>query len=369
MPDIMGGDFIRRFQRARVLMAFFSTVFVILFSMMISQSHSSETHEEPDTTPVVTATPAPNDEDIVPNDDDDSIIVEEPRLTNDQKYFESLTDPDSTNVLLLGTDPTGFNFDTITILSIDTKAQHIKLISLPRDIYIDYSDEVLDALKKANPSYLREKGMHRINAAPSIGNMIEYRKDTGRFGKPYVDFLADLIYEIFDIYIKDFVYVKVNGFRNIVDYFGGVTVYVPNLMNYEDPYQDLKIYIEKGTRHLNGKDAEGYVRFRQGYDENGNFINYGDIYRKNNQNRFIKAFIQQHVTLKNLARLNEIVNVINKNIVTSVRGWNSIVDYAALAEKALVGKYQIETVELSVRDKMIDGSSYVLLKQKEKQNN
>lgn len=336
--------------------------------MMLSQSHSSGTHEEPDTTPVVTVTPAPTEEDIVPNDDE-SVIVEEPKLTNDQKYFETLTDPNSTNILLLGTDPTGFNFDTITILNIDRNAKKVKLISLPRDIYIDYSDEVLEAIKKANPAYLREKGIHRINAAPSIGNTIKYNEGTGRFGKPYVDFLANLIEEIFDIYINDFIYVKVNGFRKIIDYFGGVTVYVPNLMNYEDPYQDLKIYIEKGTQHLNGEQAEGYVRFRQGYDENGEFVNYGDVYRKNNQSRFIKAFIQQHVTLKNLGRLGEISEVVTSNVITSVKGWNKIVDYAAIAEEALKDKYPIETLELSVRDKMIDGSSYVLLKEKEEQSN
>lgn len=345
-------------------MAFFSTVFVVLFSMMVFQNLSSGTHAEPEETqPVETNTPPPYEETIVPNDGDD-IITEESKLTNNQRYFEALTNPDSTNIMLLGTDPTGFNFDTITIINVDKGTKKVKLISLPRDIYIDYSDEVIDALRKAKPSYLKEKGMHRINAAPSIGDTINYKEGKGRFGKPHVDFLADIIYEIFDIYVDDFVYVKVKGFRNIVDYFGGVTVYVPNLMNYEDPYQDLYIYIEKGTQHLNGKEAEGYVRFRQGYDENGEFVNYGDVYRKNNQNRFIKAFIQQHVTLKNLGRLDEISKVISSNIITSVKGWNAIIDYAALAEEALVNKYPIENVELSVKDKMIDGSSYVVLKVK-----
>ena len=165
--------------------------------------------------------------------------------------------------------------------------------------------------------------MHRINAAPSIGQTIEYQKDIGRFNKPYVDFIADIIYEVFDIYINDYAYVKVRGFRNIVDYFGGVTVYVPVHMEYNDPYQDLNIYIEKGNQHLNGFDAEGYVRFRQGFDENGNFQNYGDIFRKNNQNRFIKAFISQHLTLKNLGKLSKISEIISSKVNTSVKGWDS----------------------------------------------
>ena len=111
-------------------------------------------------------------------------------------------------------------------------------------------------------------------------------------------------------------------------------------MEYNDPYQDLEIYIEKGTQTLNGKDAEGYVRFRQGFDENGNFVNYGDIFRKENQNRFIKAFISQHVTLRNLSKLSK-MQIISSNINTSVKGWDSIVKYGALL-KNINNKYPIE---------------------------
>lgn len=343
-------------------MAFFSTIFVVFFSIMAFQNLSAGSIEDPKEPIIVTSTPKPNEQVIVPNDD-----LEEDEgfyLTNNQKYFESIVSSESTNILLLGTEPTGFNFDTIMILSIDKVSQKVNLISLPRDIYIDYSDYVIDALRKAQPSYLKEKGMNRINAAPSIGQTIDYQKDIGRFNRPYVDFIADIIHEVFDIYINDYAYVKVRGFRNIVDYFGGVTVYVPVHMEYNDPYQDLNIYIEKGTKHLNGSDAEGYVRFRQGFDENGNFQNYGDIFRKNNQNRFIKAFISQHVTLKNLGKLSKISEIISSNINTSVRGWDSIVNYGALAEEALNNKYPIENYNLEFTDKFIDGSSYVLIKTK-----
>ena len=202
-------------------MAFFSTIFVVFFSIMVFQNLSTGSVEEPPEEPVI-ITPTPNPQQqpiVVPNDD----LEEEEGfyLTNNQKYFESIVHPESTSVLLLGTEPTGFNFDTISILNIDKISKKVKIISLPRDIYIDYSDYVIDSLRKAQPSYLKEKGMNRINAAPSIGQAIEYQKDIGRFNKPYVDFIADLIEEVFDIHIDDYAYVKVKGFRNIVDYFGG----------------------------------------------------------------------------------------------------------------------------------------------------
>lgn len=343
-------------------MAFFSTIFVVFISIMISQNLSAGNNEEPQ----ASQSPSPDqdqfEQGIVPNNNTDIAEDEKYYLTNNQKYIKSLLNPGSTNVLLLGTDPTGFNFDTIMILNIDKNSKKTSVLSLPRDIYIDYSDEVIEALRKANPSYLKEKGMHRINAAPSIGNTINYKKDKGRFNKPYIDFIADIINEVFGIYINDYAYVKTKGFRNLVEYFGGVTVYVPVLMNYSDPYQDLEIYIEKGTQHLNGKQAEGYVRFRQGFDEEGHFKNYGDIFRKENQYRFIKAFISQHVTIKNLGKLSKIAEVIASNVNTSVKGWDAIVNYGALAEEALNNKYPIENIELEFTEKNIDGSSYILLK-------
>lgn len=344
-------------------MAFFSTILVVFISIMISQNLSLGNIgqvPEPNNTP----TPTPNYEPgIVPNDPND---VEDNKLylTNKQRYYKEIFNPNSTNILLLGTEPTGFNFDTIMILNIDKVTKKVTILSLPRDIYIDYSDAVIDALRETRPSYLKEKGMNRINATPSIGNVIKYKEGEGRFDKSYIDFLADIIDEVFGIYINDYAYVKTKGFRNLVNYFGGVSVYVPVHMEYNDPYQELEIYIEKGTQYLNGVQAEGYVRFRQGFDEEGNFHNYGDIFRKNNQNRFIKAFISQHITIKNLGKLSKISEIVSSNVITSVKGWDDIVKYGALAEEALNNSYPIENLSLEFVEKNIGGSSYVLLKSK-----
>lgn len=344
-------------------MAFFSTILVVFISIMISQNLSLGNIgkvPEPNNTP----TPTPNYEPgIVPNAPND---VEDNKLylTNKQRYYKEIFNPNSTNILLLGTEPTGFNFDTIMILNIDKVTKKVTILSLPRDIYIDYSDAVIDALREARPSYLKEKGMNRINATPSIGNVIKYKEGEGRFDKSYIDFLADIIDEVFGIYINDYAYVKTKGFRNLVNYFGGVSVYVPVHMEYNDPYQELEIYIEKGTQYLNGVQAEGYVRFRQGFDEEGNFHNYGDIFRKNNQNRFIKAFISQHITIKNLGKLSKISEIVSSNVITSVKGWDDIVKYGALAEEALNNSYPIENLSLEFVEKNIGGSSYVLLKSK-----
>ena len=50
----------------------------------------------------------------------------------------------------------------------------------------------------------------------------------------------------------------------IVDAMGGVWFDVPRKMDYEDPYQDLSIHLDKGYQLLNGEQAMGVVRFRDG---------------------------------------------------------------------------------------------------------
>jgi len=301
----------------------------------------------------------------IPEEDDPPAAVEEATITKKQKYFEELVSPDSTSILIMAKEPTYFNFDTIIILNIDKTEKKVKLINIPRDIYIDYSDEIIEAVRKVISYYPDDPGFYKINAVPSVGDHINYKNDQGRFKKDYIDFLADVIEEVFSIHVDDYVYVRVEGFRNIVDYFGGVYIDVSVRMDYEDPYQNLKIDLQKGYQRLNGHQAEGFVRFRQGYDENGNFVNYGDLFRKNNQNKFIKAFIDQHVTLKNLGKLAGVAEIVKKNLRTSVDTWDEIVDYAALAEEAVNNGYKIENVSLEFTDKFIKGASYLVLKEAE----
>ena len=68
-------------------------------------------------------------------------------ITNGQKYYKSLVDKNNINLLLIGPDESGTNYDTMLIASIDDENNVVKFINLPRDIYVDYSDEMKTSLK------------------------------------------------------------------------------------------------------------------------------------------------------------------------------------------------------------------------------
>lgn len=286
-------------------------------------------------------------------------------LTKGQKYYKPLVDKNDKNVLLIGEDASSGSWDTIIIASVSEKNKKIQIINFPRDIYIDYSDEVLSQLREKSPKLYEAKGFQKINAAHLVGARIGYEAGKGYFGDSNIDFLADLIEEVFGITIDDYGYVNTKGFREIVDLFGGVEIDVPIRMKYDDPVQDLHIDLQPGLQRLNGQQAEGFVRFRQGYDKNGVFRNYSDQFRKENQNKFIEAFFKQHVTLKNLGKVDDLSKLLSKNVRTSVSNVKSVAAYVNMLRKALNGDFVQESAVIECAEsKMIDGVFFDILKTK-----
>lgn len=284
------------------------------------------------------------------------------KLTNNQRYYKSLVDPDSINVLIIGTDVEGTNYDTLLLASIEEENNLVKLINIPRDIYIDYSDEVLARLKKAFPKYTSSKGIFKINAAHTIGRMIKYKDGGGRFENSEFEFTCDVIEEVFGIYIDDYVYMKPDSFVRIIDYFGGVDIEVPYRMKYTDPVQNFSVDLQKGFQHLDGKQAEGFVRFRQGYDENGKFKGIGDQGRKQNQVNFVKAFLSQHMTLGNIGKIITIAGDLDEYVISSIDRAQETAEYGKVAEKLYRNKFTTQSEEIECKDITIDKVYYLKLK-------
>ena len=241
-------------------------------------------------------------------------------LTNDQRYPGPLVPQTAINLLIIGPDQSGANWDTLLIVSLDEETGELRLINLPRDLYVDYSPAILQRLGDASPKTLKSVPARKINAAHLIGQRIAYREKGGRFKSPELDFTADLIEEMLQIRIDECLLVQPSGFRNIVDHFGGVRMEVPYRMKYSDPLQNLRIDLQPGLQLLTGAQAEGFVRFRQGTDDNGKSVSIGDVERKKNQTAFVKAFLSQHATVANLGQATRLVAELDKYYETTITG-------------------------------------------------
>ena len=151
-----------------------------------------------------------------------------------------------TTVLLLGTDRRGpegstDNTDTLMLFSLDPTAQHIVILSIPRDLYVEI------------PGY----GQERINAAYAWG------KQDGTGG---LALARQAVSATLGIPVQHAVSLDFNVFVTLIDAIGGVDVDVP--YDISDPtYPDSGIgydpfYLPAGQHHLDGATALKYARTR-----------------------------------------------------------------------------------------------------------
>ena len=166
-------------------------------------------------------------------------------------------------VLILGRDTGGGgNTDTMLLASYDVTNQKATVMSIPRDTMVNVPWDI----KKINSVYNYYGGGDR-------GIQYLYKEISQLVG-----------------FEPDFqVIVEWEAVGEIVDAMGGVWFDVPRNMDYEDPYQDLSIHLKKGYQLLDGEQAMGVVRFRDG----ANGYKDGDIGRIGTQQAFLKAVLEQ----------------------------------------------------------------------------
>ncbi|MBQ4526540.1 MAG: LCP family protein [Clostridia bacterium] len=187
-------------------------------------------------------------------------------------WLISFTIPAKTHVLLMATDEDGTRTDTIMLATFDKNSKDISIVSIPRDTFITVSD---DTFKKMCQDYPEpgSKSM-KINAVHHYGN---------KYG---VELLQKEVEKLFDIKLDYYIKIDFDAFKYIIDSVGGIDFYVPQDMEYHDPYQNLHIVLKEGQQHLDGDEAEQLVRYRSGYAN-------GDLGRVDVQQQFMKAFISQ----------------------------------------------------------------------------
>lgn len=224
--------------------------------------------------------------------------------TQEEIYGDNL--PSKTVFAIYGVDKGEALADVIIVASFDRVKNTINTISIPRDTYVEMSEE--------NRKELREKGKKipsggmKINAVHSL---------SGEYGNEY---LSRQIEELLDIHIDYYFEINLNAFIEIVDAIDGVEVDVPTSMYYRDPTQNLYINIKKGKQTLDGKTAQGFVRFRQ--------YKTGDIQRIEMQKLFLKALLSKITNSETLiSNLPELISIFIENTNTNMTIKDAL-DYA-----------------------------------------
>ncbi len=144
--------------------------------------------------------------------------------------------------------------------------------------------------------------------------------------------VIDAIRSELSVPITYYAKIKIDLIRDLIDATGGLTVDIPMDMKYDDPYKNLHIDLKKGSsQHLNGEQICGLLQFRRSNDGSG--YAEGDLERIRIGQQVLTAFFSQNKLNELVLSSKDIIDSINKNVVTNYSVKNFINDRQLLSGK------------------------------------
>ena len=281
------------------------------------------------------------------------------------------------NILLLGYaggDHDGATLtDTIILARIYPKDKKIKLISIPRDIWVP-----IPVTNESTQSF-------KINHAFAIGLDDKKYPDKdniykGLFGAGTL--ARSMVSIVTGIMPENFIAINFNGFKAIVDNLGGVEVNIP--FTFEDKYYPIKglekdtcgkddtemkalqatlsgqlleeeftcrfetLKFEKGKTILDGETALKFVRSRHS-DINGN-----DFGRAVRQQAFLVGVKNKLLKTGSIPKLITLVNTLSKNVLTDIDLKTAL---QIVSEQVTLSDLKIETITLTTDNVLMESQS------------
>lgn len=190
----------------------------------------------------------------------------------------ALEKKDPFSVLMLGVDERAGDkgrSDTIIVLTVNPNNNSVKMLSIPRDT----RTEIIGKGKE-----------DKINHAYAFGG---------------VPMAMDTVENFLDIPIDYYIQINMEGFKDIVDAVGGVTV------NNDLDFTYDGFHFTKGELTLNGEKALSYSRMR--YEDPR-----GDFGRQTRQRQIIQGVINKGASLSSLTNFSDIFSALGNNVRTNL---------------------------------------------------
>lgn len=237
------------------------------------------------------------------------------RLGNENNLKGSETKkPDSVNILILGDDsafdrPGGRvngRTDIIMILHINPESGEGTIVTIPRDTWVDI------------PGH----GEGKINGAHAVGGN---------------ELTVETIEEFSGLEIDNYIITDFDGFKPLIDFFGGVTVEVNE--DLADGFSGC--YLSKGIHHLNGEQALALARNRHRSGEPGH--QGGAFAREREAAKIIIALMRQQSDLEKFIKMPFFINYLTRYVWTDIE-FKDIVKYLLVFGKINYSKIDITTI-------------------------
>lgn len=191
-----------------------------------------------------------------------------------------------TNVLVLGIDD-GVNYentdekqaDTIMLISLENDTGRVRFITIPRDTWAGEA---------------RLSSLYASGGAPLLVRQISM---------------------MLGVSIHQYIVLDMSTFTDLIDILGGIDIYVETDMDYDDPASSLSIHLKRGYQHLNGEEAQKYLRYRT--------TELKDVGRHKRQQKFVKALYEKILQLETIPKLPAIADIFQHRMTTSAEIFDS----------------------------------------------
>ncbi|WP_286229712.1 LytR family transcriptional regulator [Neobacillus mesonae] len=190
----------------------------------------------------------------------------------------SLQNKQPFSVLLLGVDQRKGDkgrSDTMIVLTVNPKLNSVKMLSIPRD---------------TRTEIIGKGTMDKINHAYAFGNE---------------EMSMNTVENFLDIPIDYYIKVNMEGFKDIVDAVGGITV------NNDIDFTQDKYHFPKGQVTLDGKKALAFTRMRHEDPR-------GDFGRQLRQREIIQGVLREGASLSSLTKYQSIFTALGNNVRTNL---------------------------------------------------
>lgn len=215
------------------------------------------------------------------------------------------------NILLIGSDQRPregtYNTDTLIVVSIDPATRQVAMFSLPRD--------TVDVPMPSGPlrGAFGSVYTRKINAFfTSVRNRADLVPGTDAT-RGY-NGLKLVLGELYGLDIKYFVEVNFDGFKQVVDALGGVTINVQIPVTDESYPSDTgrlaRVFIPSGIQHMTGAEALVYARSRHSGQ--------GDFDRGARQQRVLTSIREQADVANLVPRIPELVDAVKATVRTDI---------------------------------------------------
>jgi LCP family protein required for cell wall assembly len=239
----------------------------------------------------------------------------------DESELPQNTSSEPLDVLVLGVDkrtgPEGAGSsrsDTMMLVRVTPATGEVKLLSVPRDLYVELEPGV----------------RNKINSAYAYGGIDEARS---------------VMEGITGVDVENYVIVDFEGFREVIDVIGGVKVDVGH-----DVFP-AKWHMGEGVQRLGGRKALFYARYRG--------TPRADLDRIDHQQKLLSALRRQAFRWNTVTKLPGILKTTNENVDTDLGIWQAIPLARALILHGRDGS--MSSSELQGHPTILDDGTQVLV--------